>query len=121
MFELGLVEMPYEYNNSGHVDIEIENGNETEVVRQRLTKEEELALINIDIAKSEIKMIHRYVTSHGNTVYKLRTDMQSKMFDDRCYTVAMACGALHQLRDKDKKGKHTSVKSKDRTVLKLFN
>lgn len=121
MFELGLVEMPYEYNASGHVDIEVEDGKESQVIRQKLTKEEELALINFDIAKSEIKMIHRYTTQHGNTVYKLRTDMQGKMHDDRAYVSAMACGVLHELRDKDKKGKHTSKKSKDRTVLKLFN
>lgn len=121
MFELGLVEMPYEYNNSGHIDIEVEKDKETEVVRKNLTKEEELALINIDIAKSEIKMIHRYVTSHGNTVYKLRTDMQNKMHDDRAYVMAMACNALRELRDKDKMGKNTSKRKKDRTVLKLFN
>lgn len=122
MFELGLVQIPYEYSNSGHVDIEVDkDGKETEIYRHRLTKEEELALINFDIAKSEIKMIHRYVTQHGNTVYKLRTDMQGKMHDDRAYVFAMFCSFLRELRDKDKIGKNSSSKSKDRTVLKLFN
>lgn len=118
MFDLGLVELPFEYNNSGHIVVENENG-ENEI--RNLSKEEELALINIDLMKSEIKMIHRYVTPHGNTVYKVRTDMANRLHDDRAYVCALFCNELRILRENDLKNKHIKHKPKDKTVLRLFN
>lgn len=118
MFDLGLVDIPFEYNNSGHVVMENEDG---EAIFRNLSKEEELALINLDLAKSEIKMMHRYITPSGNTVYKLRTDMAGRMHDDRAYVFAMFCNEIRLLRENDLKGRHKHKKEKDRTVLTLFN
>jgi hypothetical protein len=117
LMELGVIRMPVEYNNSGSVDIEDEDGN---VVRKKLDKEEILALINIDLMKEETKMIHKFKSGEKMT-YKLRADMQNKMNDDKFFVLCLMANELWMLRESDKKGKHTSVKSKDRTVLKLFN
>ena len=117
LLELGVIRFPVEYDNSGYADIEDENG---DIVRKMLTKEEILALINIDLMKEETKMIHRF-KSGEKYVYKLRTDMQNKMHDDRFYCLVLLANELFMLREADKKGKHTSTRTKDRTVLKLFN
>ena len=119
LMELGLIEFPQEYNNSGTVDVEDENG---DIVRKNLTKEEALALMSIDIMKEECKNIHRYKnTSSGRITYKLRPEMERKMNDDRFYTLALAASALYELRESEELSKNKTKKSKDRTVLKLFN
>jgi hypothetical protein len=117
LMELGVIRFPAEYNNSGAVEIEDENG---DIIRRKLSKEEILALINIDLLKEETKMIHRF-KSGERVSYKLRTDMQNKMHDDRFYVLCLMANELYELREAEKASKHVSKKKKDRTVLKLFN
>ena len=118
LMNLGLIEFPEEYNGSGSVDVEDSNG---ELKRVRLTKEQELALINIDICKEETKMIHRYKTANGKERFDTRVDMARKIHDDRFYVLCLLANELYELREKDINSKHKSTKTKDRTVLSLFN
>lgn len=118
LMDLGLIEFPQEYGNSGYVDIEDSNG---EVIRQYLSKEEELALINIDLCKEETKLIHRYTSASGNSIYKTREDMARTVHDDRFYTLCLIANELYEIREQDNLGKHKHKKEKDRTVLSLFN
>lgn len=120
LMDLGLIEFPKTYNNSGSMDIdsEDENGNII-TVRKRLSKEEELALINIDLCKEETKMIHRYKTASDRIVYKTRVDVN--MHDDRFYVLIMFGNAIHELRHDEDEKRHKKKKKKDKTILGLFN
>jgi len=126
LMDLGLIEFPKEYNNSGHMDLEVEIEDENGEVdvqfrRVSLTKDQELALMNIDICKEETKMIHKYTTQNGRTVYRTRSDMAHKMHDDRFYVLCLFANELHELRDDDNQNKHKTKKDKDRTILSLFS
>lgn len=118
LMNLGLIEFPEEYNGSGYVDIENSNG---DLERIKLSKEEELALMNIDICKEETKMIHRYKTINGKERFDTRVDMAKKIHDDRFYVLIMLANEIYELREKDLNTKNKSKKEKDRTVLTLFN
>lgn len=126
LMNLGLIEFPVEYNNSGSVDIDTEvimdNGDvDIQTIRKRLSKEEELALINIDICKEETKMIHKYETSSGKIVYKTRIDYAKKIHDDRFYTLLLFANTIHELRHDEDEKRHKRKKKKDKTILGLFN
>jgi len=119
LMNLGLIHFPKEYNNSGHLDIEADN--DEGFVRRNLSQDEQLALMNIDICKEEAKMIHRFKLGNERYTYKLRSDMQNNMHDDRFYTLLMFADELYTLRDNDAMNKGRSKKTKDRTILSLFN
>jgi len=118
LLDLGVIRFPQEYKNGGYVDIEDES--EEGVVRKSLSKEEILALTNIDLLKEELKMIHRFVNGERVT-YKLRADMQNKMHDDRFYVLCLLGNELYELREKNRMKQNKSKKEKDRTILGLFN
>jgi len=119
LMDLKLIEFPKEYNNSGYVDVEtVDEKGEVTTIRKRLTQEEELALINIDICKEETKMIHSYKSATGRIIYKIRVD-KAKMHDDRFYVLAMFGNLVHKMRDDESESKHKKKKKKDTTILNL--
>jgi hypothetical protein len=118
LMDLGLIEFPFEYDNSGHIDMEDENG---ELFRKKLSRDQELALMNIDICKEEAKMIHEYKRDNGKPNYQLRTDMRNKMHDDRFYTLAMFANEIYELREKDTLTRGKKKKTQDKTILGLFS
>lgn len=59
-----------------------------------LSTEERLALVNIELLKTETSYMCRYDTSKGNVQYELARDKKNTMHDDRAYTNAMAAYAL---------------------------
>jgi hypothetical protein len=120
LMNLGLIEFPEEYNGSGYVDIESDE-EEDGIKRVRLTKEQELALINIDICKEETKMIHRYKTLNGKERFDTRIDMARKIHDDRFFVLCLLANELYELREKDNLSRNRTKKTKDTTVLRLFN
>ena len=119
LMDLGLIEFPYEYNGSGYIDIDTENEEgEINTFRKRLTSEEEIALMNIDLCKEETKMIHKYTNPNGNIVYKTRIDVT--MHDDRFDALVMLANELYQLREEENFKKKRKKKSK-RKVFGLIN
>lgn len=76
-----------------------------------LSFEEKLALVNIELMKTEASYMCRYDTPNGGVQYELAKDKKNTMHDDKCYTLAMASYALAKLRRTDllevKKEKHS--------------
>jgi len=126
MLNLDLISFTEEYDGKGHimlyVDCDIEGGYEYEdedgeLIRvdknretypYKLSFEEELSLINIDLTKEEIANFYRYDGSNGGCRYDLCEDQKNKMNDDRGYCLAMLGWYLQQKRrgqilDKPKK------------------
>lgn len=63
-----------------------------------LTHEEELALRQLDAAKTELVNIYRFKQSSGKDRFDLAPEKAGKMHDDRAYVVALLSWQLAQLR-----------------------
>lgn len=89
----------YEVEDSKTKKKEKKSQNEIEFKKVKLDFEEQLALRNINLMKTEIINIHRYDNDeHTNHSYKLPPDKINKMHDDRAYVLAMAGWYLKELR-----------------------
>lgn len=95
MMKLDLISFTENYDYKGELVFNNENGNAT---RHKLTSDEELSLINIDIAKEELVSIYAFKSTNGSVRYDLPPDKQSKIGDDRAYTIAMLAWYLQQVR-----------------------
>src|SRR5690606_32579892 len=95
MMKLDLISFTESYDNKGVIVTADENG---EPIKYKLTQEEELALINLDLAKEELVSIYSFKSTNGSIRYDLPPDKQSKVHDDRAYTIAMLAWYLQQLR-----------------------
>lgn len=105
MISEGLIEWTEEYGNSGYVNIEKLEKDGTEILEQRhLSMEEEVALINIDLAKFELRNMMKYYNPERTSVtYKLPKEKEKSYFDDRAYCMALIGHRLAQIRAKDTK------------------
>jgi len=123
MINLNLVEWPAEYDNRGYItltyEVDTKTGKKTlrdkdpseaeykdlakkgiEVVREKydLSRDEEVALKQIDAMKTELVNIYRFKQSSGNDRFDLEPSVSNKLHDDRAYVFVMACHFLQQLR-----------------------
>ena len=73
-------------------------GKNGEIETHELNKEEKLALVNIELAKTELSYMCRYDTPNGGVQYELEREKRNKMHDDRAYTMALGAYALSTLR-----------------------
>lgn len=112
----GLIEFPEEYDNKGYVYIEGENSDGSPKVKT-LSQEEEIALKNIDIMKTEITSIHK-MGSRENPRYELPKDKARKIHDDRFYTAIMLGKYLSELRRKDELEKSRGTSKIDLSKFK---
>ena len=71
-----------------------------EIIREKydLSREEEVALKQIDAMKNELVHIYRFKQSSGNDRFDLEASVSNKLHDDRAYVFVMACHFLQQLR-----------------------
>ena len=113
MMDLNLISFTETYDYKGELTLINENG---EGKKYKLTDEEILSLTNIDIAKEELVSIYAFKGTNGNVRYDLPPDKQSKIGDDRAYTIAMLAWYLKQLR---REGLVTKKKPKG-DISKLF-
>lgn len=95
MMNLDLITFTETYDNKGILNIMGEDGNSKQ---HKLSFDEELALVNVDIAKEELVSIYEFKSTNGNVRYDLPPDKQSKIGDDRAYTIAMLAWHLRNLR-----------------------
>jgi hypothetical protein len=95
MMDLNLISFPETYDGKGELTIP---GKDGEINKYKLTDDEILSLTNIDIAKEELVSIYEFKSTNGNKRYDLPPDKQSKIGDDRAYTIAMLAWYLKQLR-----------------------
>lgn len=84
----------------GHDYLVIDNGSQ-EFENISLTFEEQVALQQMNLAKTELSCMARYENANGLVTYELAKEKQSKMHDDRAYTIAMGAFALAQKRRLD--------------------
>jgi len=105
LMRMNLIEFPQEYDHKGHIFDEIDG----EVKRIELTQEEELALANIDILKTEMTSIHKLGT-RDNPKYELPKNKVRRIHDDRFYCLIMLAKRLAEIRRKDELSKSRSKK-----------
>lgn len=123
MINLNLVEWPAEYDNRGYITLTYELNTKTgekttrdkdpsekeykelskkgiEIIREKydLSRDEEIALKQIDAMKTELVNIYRFKQSSGNDRFDLAPSVSNKLHDDRAYVFVMACHFLQQLR-----------------------
>jgi hypothetical protein len=113
---LDLIKFPKEYDGKGYISISENIKDESKLKNKTLTIEEEIALINIDILKTEVTSIHKFENPEGTSkTYKLPKDKEKKMHDDRFYTIIMLSHFLYDLRRKHitQKKNNTNVDIKD--------
>lgn len=111
MMDLDLVKFPKDYDMKGFIyinkdtykdeEVEIDGekvkDGERELVKYKLSQDEEMALRHMDLAKEELVNIYRFES--GTTVrYDLPPDKIKKMHDDRAYSIAMLAWHLQNLR-----------------------
>lgn len=98
-----------DYDNKNYLMLQNENG---EFIEYKLSDEEKLTLVNINLLKTEVSYMCRYDTPNGGVQYELAREKRNTMHDDRAYTAAMAAFALAKLR-------RTDLVRKDKVVIDL--
>lgn len=122
MMDLDLIEFTEEYNNKGYINLIYEvdskggkkqrytfpnekeekdlnkRGIVIESIPYHLNAEEEVALKQIDMMKTELVNIYRYDQSNGKDRFDLASDKANKLNDDRVYCLALLGWQLALLR-----------------------
>lgn len=86
------------YDKKNYIMLPMENG---DFIRYDLSTEEELALANDNLMKTEISYMCRYETNSGNVTYELERGQTIVKHDDRAYTCALGAYALAVKRRED--------------------
>lgn len=101
MMNMDLISFTNSYDMKGELYFQEEDGNGNVNERiYKLTNDEEMALMNIDLAKEELVNIYRFDGTNGNYRYDLPPDKKSTHHDDRAYVIAMLAWYLKQMRRK---------------------
>ena len=102
LMNLGVIKFPYEYGSQGFIKISkgVDAKTEEEIfVNYDLSEDEEVALINIDLMKTEITSIHKSTNPENTSItYALSKEKENKLHDDRFYTIIMLAHRLYELR-----------------------
>ena len=101
LMSLDLIKFTIEYDGKDHIVVESKNPKtgEIELVDRKLSMDEQIALISIDLMKSELLAIHKYKDSTGNIIKYVNPDQHAK--DDRFYVLLLLAHKLYELRRKD--------------------
>lgn len=97
MTKFDLIEFP-DYDGKDVITIVNADGSYQDY---ELSFPERLALVQCNLAKTEITYMRKYISANGQTSYDLAKDKKNTMHDDRAYTVAMAAWVLSQKRRTD--------------------
>jgi len=115
LMQLDVIKFPREYN--GKSQITLEDG-----TSYSLSLEEQVALINIDIMKSEVTSIHKtYNPQSGKTAYALPKEKERRMHDDRFYTLLMLAHYLYGIRREADMSKSRKKKKKNISQFQFYN
>lgn len=125
LLRIDVIKFPKEYNGKSEIPITIEgeNKNEVEIQYRQLSLEEQIALINLDIMKSETTSIHKFENLEKTSVrYALPKEKEKLMNDDRFYTLIMLAHYLFELRRNDQlaKGKQPQQNTDLSSLLSVF-
>lgn len=125
LMRLDVIKFPKEYNGKPEIAMTVEGDKEDEVdiKYKTLSIEEQVALINIDIMKTETTSIHKYENPEKTNVrYALPKEKEKMIGDDRFYTLIMLAHYLYQLRREDQlsKGRQDDSTIDVDVLLKMF-
>lgn len=124
LMRLDVIKFPKEYNGKPEIAMEVPKGDGSVEIKYRpLSTEEQVALINIDIMKTEATSIHKFENPEKTNVrYALPKDKERVISDDRFYTLIMLAHYLYQLRREDQlsKGRQTDRSIDIDALLKMF-
>lgn len=100
------------YDNKEYLSIE--DSKTHEFRQERLSPDEQMALLQIELAKNEMSYMCRFDNPNGSVSYELSRDKKNTMHDDRAYTLALGAYALAKMRrndilEKPKQDKHQCV------------
>lgn len=99
LMQLDLIKFPKEYDGKGYVTLQRQQGEEIKLNNKSLSFEEEVALTNIDVLKTEVTSIYKFENPEKTSKkYALPKDKEGKMHDDRFYTIIMLSHFLYELR-----------------------
>lgn len=113
MSDLDLISYPAPYDGKGYLNIivEKEDKEKNKSIKEKedkeldvittmrdLSSDEELALINIDLAKEEMINMYKYDSTNGNYRYGLTTEKTGRLYDDKACCMAMLAFYLQELR-----------------------
>lgn len=111
LMNLDLIEFPKEYHNKGYVNITIDDGKNRNIETKKLSLEEELSLVNLDIMKAEMTSIHEFKNPEGAVIrYALPKEKERTHHDDRFYTILLLAHHLYEKRRTDQLSKGKKVK-----------
>ena len=113
LMRMDLIRFPKEYDGKTEIPIMVDHGKDSEVdiKYKSLSVEEQVALINLDIMKTEITSIHKFENAERTSVrYALPKDKERILSDDRFYTLIMLAHYLYELRRDDHLGKNKKKK-----------
>ena len=110
LMKLDLIKFPKEYSGKGYVTLEREKNGEIELYKKTLSFEEEVALVNIDVLKTEITSVYKFENPEKTSKsYRFSKEKEGKMHDDRFYTIIMLSHFLFDLRRKNIVNKRTPI------------
>lgn len=101
LFNLGVIKMPFEYNNGQEfIRIPITGENKEENFEiYYLSNEEKLSLAQIDLMKIELTSIHKISNPENTSIrYALPKEKENRLHDDRFYTLILLAHRLYELR-----------------------
>ena len=100
LMNLGVIKFPYEYKQE-FISVSENNEEEEKIGHYQLTEDEIVALVNIDLMKTETTSIYKYENAEKTTkTYALAKDKENTMHDDRFYVLIMLAHRLYELRRK---------------------
>ena len=112
LISLDLIKFPREYDGKPELAIPKDEKDSLELDYRSLSLEEQVALINIDIMKTEMTSIHKFENAERtNVTYKLPKEKENKMHDDRFYTLLLLAHHLYEKRRADSMSKTRQKKS----------
>lgn len=109
LIDLGVIRFPYEYDGRDFVKVKKSTDkDEEEFEEYELSDDEKLALINIDLMKSEITAIEKTTNKENTSVtYALSSEAVRKNYhDDRAYVLILLAHRLYELRRKNTVRQH---------------
>lgn len=108
LMRIDVIKFPKEYNGKTEIAIAVDGDkkDEVDIKYKSLSIEEQVALINIDIMKTETTSIHKFENPEKTSVrYALPKDKEKIMNDDRFYTLILLAHYLYELRRDDQLSK----------------
>ena len=102
LMQLDLIKFTKEYDGRGFIPIQEEKDGVVTIKNRPLSIEEEVALMNIDLMKTEITSIFKFENPEKTSKrYALPKDKERQMHDDRAFVLAMLGHYLYQMRHDD--------------------